>query len=138
LSREVDFLDVVVAMTFSLHVTYHGFPVSSNQWADCHYYQQISPDGRKAAISAFQSPTADLWLVDMERGVPSRVTSLMAGRPEKIFDVPVGTSIGSMHAVHFVVSADGQRFLLGVSVINQTSTTVVLNWAQGLNLSREF
>jgi hypothetical protein len=43
-----------------------------------------------------------------------------------------------MHAVHFVVSADGQRFLLGVSAINQTSTTVVLNWAQGLNVSREF
>jgi Tol biopolymer transport system component len=38
------------------------------------YYQQISPDGRTVAISAFQSPTADLWLVDMERGIPSRVT----------------------------------------------------------------
>ena len=38
------------------------------------YNQQISPDGRKVAISAFQSTTADLWLVDTERDVSSRVT----------------------------------------------------------------
>jgi hypothetical protein len=43
-----------------------------------------------------------------------------------------------MHAVHFGASGDGQRFLLGVSAINQTATTIVLNWAQGLNTSREF
>jgi hypothetical protein len=50
--------------------------------------------------------------------------SLTAGRPGKIFDVPIDTSIGSMHAVHFGASGDGQRFLLGVSAINQTATTL--------------
>ena len=64
--------------------------------------------------------------------------SLSAGRPETILEVPVDTSIGSLHAVHFAASPDGQRFLLGVSAINQASTTAVLNWAQGLNGSREF
>ena len=38
------------------------------------YYQQISPDGRRVAISAFQSATADLWLVDLGRDVSSRFT----------------------------------------------------------------
>ena len=38
------------------------------------YYQRISPDGRKVAVSAFQSATADLWLVDTARNVSSRFT----------------------------------------------------------------
>src|SRR5262245_11040778 len=38
------------------------------------FYQRISPDGRRVAVSAFPSATADLWLVDTTRGVSSRFT----------------------------------------------------------------
>jgi serine/threonine protein kinase len=52
-----------------------------------------------------------------------------AGRPAKLFDTIVDTSLGSTHAWHYTPTADGQRFLLNVSAVSETPTTVVLNWA---------
>jgi Tol biopolymer transport system component len=113
-------------------------------------YVQRFPSGRDKSQLSTQGGSHPQWRADgrelfylaANRTVSALAMtlapSLTAGRPGRIFDVPVDTSLGSMHAVHFVVSADGQRFLLGVSAINQTSTTVVLNWAQALNVSRQF
>lgn len=53
-----------------------------------------------------------------------------AGRPAKLFDTIVDTNVGSIHAVHYTPTADGQRFLINVSAVNETPTTVVLNWAR--------
>jgi hypothetical protein len=113
-------------------------------------YVQRFPSGRDKSQLSMQGGSHPQWRADgrelfylaTDRTLSAlSVTlapSLTAGRPGRIFNVPVDTSIGSMHGVHFVVSADGQRFLLGVSAINQTSTTVLLNWARGLNTSPQF
>jgi len=107
-------------------------------------YVQRFPSGRDKSRLSTQGGSHPQWRADgrelfylaanrtLSALSMTLAPSLIAGRPGKIFDVPVDTSIGSMHAVHFVVSADGQRFLLGVSVINQKSTTVVLNWTSAL------
>ena len=51
----------------------------------------------------------------------------------KLFDTIVDTTIGSIHAAHYAPTADGQRFLISVSAITGTPTTVVLNWAPWTN-----
>jgi eukaryotic-like serine/threonine-protein kinase len=58
---------------------------------------------------------------------------LSVGRPMKLFDTIVDTTIGSIHAAHYAPTADGQRFLISVSAITGTPTTVVLNWAPWTN-----
>jgi dipeptidyl aminopeptidase/acylaminoacyl peptidase len=58
---------------------------------------------------------------------------LSVGRPTKLFDTIVDTNIGSIHAAHYTPTADGQRFLINVSSISGTPTTVVLNWAPWTN-----
>jgi serine/threonine protein kinase len=55
-----------------------------------------------------------------------------AGRPTKLFDTVVDTSLGVINAPHYAATADGQRFLMNVSATSQTPTTIVLNWASGL------
>jgi eukaryotic-like serine/threonine-protein kinase len=56
-------------------------------------------------------------------------SGLSVGRPMKLFDTIVDTTSGSVHAGHYAPTADGQRFLISVSAISGTPTTVVLNWA---------
>jgi eukaryotic-like serine/threonine-protein kinase len=52
-----------------------------------------------------------------------------AERPTKLFDAIVDTIVGSIHSNHYTPTADGQRFLINVSAVSGTPTTVVLNWA---------
>lgn len=43
------------------------------------YSQAMSPDGRTVAVAVFQSANADLWTIDVARGVASRFTFDEAG-----------------------------------------------------------
>jgi len=42
-------------------------------------YLELSPDGRRAAVAIQTQGNADVWTLDVERGVPTRVTSDPAG-----------------------------------------------------------
>jgi Tol biopolymer transport system component len=107
-------------------------------------YVQRYPSGRDRTRASTQGGSHPQWRADGRElfylGADRRLMvvstalspTLTVGRPVKVFDVPVDTSLGSIHANHFAVSADGQRFLLGVSGINQSNSTVVLNWMQAL------
>jgi Tol biopolymer transport system component len=100
---------------------------------------QLSTQG--GSLPQWRADGRELFYLDANRTVSAVAVTLGAvlkpGRPIRVFDVPVDTSIGSLHAVHFAVSPDGQRFLLGVSAINQTTTSVVMNWEQRLNAPRD-
>jgi Tol biopolymer transport system component len=45
----------------------------------------IAPDGRRAAVLISQVVAADLWLVDLERGLPTRLTSSEAGEASPVW-----------------------------------------------------
>jgi len=45
----------------------------------------IAPDGRRAAVLISQAVAADLWLVDLERGLPTRLTSSEAGEASPVW-----------------------------------------------------
>jgi eukaryotic-like serine/threonine-protein kinase len=91
-------------------------------------HPQWSGDGRELFYLAADRK---LNAVAITEGPPFAV-----GRPQKLFDVPVDMSIGSMHATHFSARPDRERFLLGVTAISQTSADVVFNWTQGLKSLR--
>ncbi len=55
-----------------------------------------------------------------------------AGRPTKLFDAILDTSIGSIHSWHFAATADGQRFLVNLPNVKPSPMTIVLNWAASL------
>ena len=63
-----------------------------------------------------------VYVVPVAAGVP--------GSANKLFDVAVDTSLGSMQANHVAVSADGQKFLVNVSTINESALAAVVNWQQ--------
>ena len=55
-----------------------------------------------------------------------------AGRPTKLFDAILDTSIGSIHSWHFTATSDGQRFLVNLPNAKPSPMTIVLNWASAL------
>jgi Tol biopolymer transport system component len=54
----------------------------------------------------------------------------LSDRPTKLFEAIVDTDVGSIHGIHYAATPDGQRFLITVSTVSETPTTVVLNWAR--------
>ena len=48
--------------------------VAGSDFADS-YHSSLSPDGTRLAASSRTEGTSDIWLLDMKRGVPSRLTS---------------------------------------------------------------
>ena len=55
-----------------------------------------------------------------------------AGRPTRLFDAIVDTTLGSIHATHYAQTNDGQRFLVNMATASRAPTTVVLNWMAAL------
>jgi Tol biopolymer transport system component len=92
---------------------------------------QISTQG--GSDPRWRADGRELFYLAADRRLTSATVTttsgLSVGRPMKLFDTIVDTSIGSIHAAHYTPTADGQKFLINVSAISGTPTTVVLNWA---------
>jgi len=73
----------------------------------------------------YLAPDRRLMAVSVDPG-PSRFD---AGRPQPLFEIPVGAVRN-----HYVVTADGQRFLLATIAEESFSPaiTVVVNWTEAL------
>jgi hypothetical protein len=76
----------------------------------------------------YLAPDRRLMAVSVDAG-PSRFD---AGRPQPLFEIPP-EQVGTMRH-HYVVTADGQRFLLATIAEESFSPaiTVVLNWTAAL------
>ena len=55
--------------------------------------------------------------------------TLLAGRPTKIFDTIIDTTLGSFGNTHFAATPDGQRFLVNSTPSTAPPLMIVQNWA---------
>lgn len=113
------------------------------------YVQRFPGGGGKVPLST-QGGTEPVWRADGRElfyvGADRKVyvvplaagagatggATLTPGKATRVFDVPVDTSLGSMHGSHLAVSPDGQRFLISTSTINENALTAVVNWRQAV------
>ena len=107
------------------------------------YVQRLPSLTEKSQISTqggsepqWRSDGRELFYLALNRTLTSvpitTAPAFSAGRPAKIFDTIVDTTLGSFHAFHYSPAPDGQRFLVSVSALSPSSITVVLNWAARL------
>jgi eukaryotic-like serine/threonine-protein kinase len=98
------------------------FPLTSDRW-------QVSVDGGGSAF--WRSDGSELFFLGLEQSVMSVAitpgTSFQASAPRKLFDVP-----GVITNGRFVVTPDGQQFLMPVQRPETSAITVVLNWPHSL------
>jgi dipeptidyl aminopeptidase/acylaminoacyl peptidase len=106
------------------------------------YVQRFPPATGKVQIStlggsepSWRADGRELFYLAANRTLTAVTVTVTAdfspGRPTKLFDTIVDTNTGSIHSAHYTSTADGQRFLVNVSAVSETPTTVILNWASG-------
>ena len=107
------------------------------------YVQRFPGGGDKVQIST-QGGSEPQWRADEKElfyvaanhtlmAVPLDVTNtLTAGRPAKLFNTLVDTTLGPFGQIHYAATDDGQKFLVNVSPETAPPMMLVLGWTSPL------
>jgi Tol biopolymer transport system component len=92
------------------------------------YYPTLSPIGRTIALSAFRSENSDLWLIDVDRQIPSPLTSDSASEVSAVWS-PDGSELayassatGFYNIYRRPVSPSGKAARISEAAVHQYPT----------------
>jgi serine/threonine-protein kinase len=107
------------------------------------YLQRFPEGGDKVKVSteggsesAWRADSRELFYLAPNRTIMSvpitTAAAFAVGRPSKLLDRVVDTSIGSIHAIHYAATSDGQRFLMTATAGDEAPLNLIVNWPLAL------